>query len=388
VAERLEPGSQRHQFEIPDGVVFLNTASLAPQLRSVRAAGEAALDRRAAPWEIAAADWFSEAERLRGLFARVIGADADGVALVPASSYGLAVAAANLEAGPGDRVLVLDEEYPSGIYTWRAFAARTGAELNTVRRAEGQSWSEAVLAALDERDRIVSVPNVHWTNGALVDLEPIAERAHELGASLVLDLSQSAGAMPVDLEKLRPDFLVSVGYKWLLGPFSVAYLYVAERHRDGEPIEHNWILREGAEDFARLVDYTDRLQAGARRFDVGERTNFVLNPMAIAALEQILAWSVEAIADSLAEVTASIERGARERGLRTLAAGERGPHMVGIGFADGAPTDLAGSLVARGVHVGPRSDWLRVSPHLHTDESDVEQLFAALDAATGTGPTA
>ena len=382
MADGLEPGSERHLFEIPDGVAFLNTASLAPQLRSVRAAGEAALDRRATPWKIPSQDWFSESERLRELFARVIGADADGIALVPASSYGLAVAAANLDAGRGDRVLVLDEEYPSGIYTWRAFAARTGAEIHTVRRAEGQSWTEAVLAALDERDRIVSLPNVHWTNGALVDLERIREPVHDLGAALVLDLSQSAGAMPVDVERLRPDYLVSVGYKWLLGPFSVAYMYVDPRHREGEPIEHNWILREGAEDFARLVDYTDRLQPGARRFDVGERTNFVLNPMAIAALEQILEWSVEGIARTLGEVTASIERGARDRGLRTLAAGERAPHMVGIGVPEGAPEGLARDLVARDVHVGPRSDWLRVSPHLHTNADDIEQLFAALDAAT------
>src|SRR5918994_7376354 len=104
-------------------------------------------------------------------------------------------------------------------------------------------------SARSTRARIVSVPNLHWTNGALVDLEAVCERAHELGASLVLDVSQSAGAMPLDVGTLRPDFLVSVGYKWLLGPFSLAYLYVDERHRDGEPIEHNWIVRAGAEDF-------------------------------------------------------------------------------------------------------------------------------------------
>ena len=127
---------------------------------------------------------------------------------------------------------------------------RTGAELHTVRRETGQSWSDAILAALDERTAIVSVPNVHWTNGALIDLGPVCERAHELGAAVVLDVSQSAGAMPIDVTELRPDFLISVGYKWLLGPLSLAYLYVDERHWGGEPLEHNWIARKGAEDFA------------------------------------------------------------------------------------------------------------------------------------------
>jgi selenocysteine lyase/cysteine desulfurase len=381
VAAELDPTEERAKFEVPDGIAYFNVANLAPQLRSVRAAGEAALDRRAAPWTIGSADWFTEVERLRDLFARLIGADAEGVALAPATSYGMAVAAANLDAGPGERVLVLAEEYPSGIYTWRAFARRTGAEIHTVRPEDGEPWTEAILGALDARTRIVSVPNVHWTNGALVDLEAVCERAHELGASLVLDVSQSAGAMPLDVGRLRPDFLVSVGYKWLLGPFSLAYVYVDERHREGEPIEHNWIVRAGAENFARLVDYTDELQPGARRFDVGARTNFTLAPMAIAALEQVLEWTVAGIAGALAGTTAAIERGALARSLDPIPASDRGSHIVGIRLPDPRPGDLVGRLAERDVYAGVRSSWLRVAPHLHTTEADVDRLFAALDAA-------
>ena len=376
----LDPSTERARFEVVEGIAYFNTASLAPQLHSVRAAGDAALGRRGEPWRIASSDWFTEVERLRDLFAQVIGADADGVALIPASSYGLAIAAANLDAGPGQRVVVLDEEYPSGIYTWRAFVERTGAELHTVRRESGQSWAEAILSALDERTAILSVPNVHWTNGALVDLAPVCERAHELGAAVVLDLSQSLGAMPVDLAALRPDFLISVGYKWLLGPLSVAYLYVDERHREGQPIEHNWIVREGADDFAGLVEYTDALQPGARRFDVGARTNFVLTPMAIAALEQVLEWSVPRIGSALAGITAAIEESARARDLGAVPAAERGPHIVGIEVPEARREAILRELQAREVHLGPRSTWLRASPHLHTSEADIEQLFAALDA--------
>lgn len=346
----------------------------------MREAGDAALARVAEPWTIASEDWFTDVERLRGMFAELVDADADGVALVPATSYGMAVAAANLDAGPGERVIVLDEEYPSGIYTWSAFARHTGAELHTVRRERGQSWTEAILADLDERARIVSVPNVHWTNGALVDLPAVAERVHELDAALVLDLSQSAGAMAIDVGELRPDFAVSVGYKWLLGPFALGYLYVDERHRAGEPIEHNWIVRAGAQDFARLVDYTDELQPGARRFDVGERTNFTLVPMAIAALDQILDWRVARIGSALAETTAAIERRAAERDLEAVPAADRGPHMIGIELPGSVPEGLGRELAARGVHVGIRSSWMRVAPHLHTADGDRDRLFEALDS--------
>ncbi len=265
-------GGQRAAFNVPADIAYFNTANLAPQLHAVRAAGEAALERRGQPWTISAADWFSDVERLRSLFGELIGTSGEGVAIVPATSYGFAVAGRNLALRARQHVLVLKDEYPSGIYTWRAAARRSGAQIRTVAREPGQTSTDAVLAALDERVAIVSVPNVHWTDGAVIDLAAIAARSRELGARLVIDGSQSVGAMPLDIEQLRPDFLVSVGYKWLLGPFSVGYLYVAEEHRLGEPLEENWILRSGSEDFARLVDYRDEYQPGARRFDVGQRT--------------------------------------------------------------------------------------------------------------------
>ena len=278
----------------------------------------------------AAEDWFGDVERLRGLFAAIVGADAEVVALVPATSYGFAVAARNIGLGNGDRVLVLAEAYPSGIYSWRAAARRRGAEIVTVVREAGEAWTDAVLAALDERVAVVSVPNVHWTDGALVDLDAVAAGAVSVGARLVIDGSQSAGAMPLNVAELRPDYLISVGYKWQLGPFSLSYLYVAEEHRGGEPLEENWILRAGSEDLARLVDYRDEYQPGARRFDVGERTKFELTPMAIAALEQLVEWQVPRIAATLAAITEEIARGAQELGLDPLPADQRGPHMLGV----------------------------------------------------------
>ncbi|MFE3284338.1 aminotransferase class V-fold PLP-dependent enzyme, partial [Streptomyces sp. NPDC059233] len=240
----------RALFDIPDDIAYFNTASLAPTLRAGLRAGGAALKRRAQPWRIQAADWFDAAEERRGLFAALIGAGADDVALVPATSYGMAVAAANLDAAPGSRVLVLADEYPSGIYTWWRFTERTGARMLTVRREAGQTWTEAVLAVLDETVAVVSVPQVHWTDGTWLELERVAPAARAVGAALVVDASQSAGAVPLDVAVLRPDFLVTVGYKWLLGPFGLGYLYVSPARQDGRPLEENWILRQDAQDFA------------------------------------------------------------------------------------------------------------------------------------------
>jgi selenocysteine lyase/cysteine desulfurase len=372
---------QRSTFAVPPDVAYFNTANLSPQLHTVRAAGAAALERRGRPWTIAAADWFTDVERLRALFAELVGGDAEGVALVPATSYGFAVAARNLPLRAGDRVVVLAEEYPSGIYTWRAATRAVGAEIVTVHRGAGRTWTEAILEVLDERVSVVSVPNVHWTDGALVDLAAVSARSHQIGARLVIDGSQSIGAMPLDVAALRPDFVVSVGYKWLLGPFGVGYLYVAEQHRDGEPVEQNWILRDGSEDFARLVDYRDDYQPGARRFDVGERTKFELLPMAIAALEQLRTWQIPRIAAALSGLTGAIAAKATELGMDPLPAERRGPHMLGVKLPEAARSEILPALAAVNCFAAVRGESLRISPHLHVTGTDIGLLTSALTSA-------
>ena len=374
-------GSQRWRFAIPDDVAYFNTASMSPLLHSVRDAGERGLQRRAQPWTIASQDWFDDAERLRRFFASLIGAGADGVALVPATSYGLGIAARNLAATASHQVLVLADEFPSNFYTWQRFARRTGAELVVVERERGQPWTDAVLPAIGERTRIVAVPNVHWTNGAVLDLDAVATRARDAGAALCIDASQSLGVMPLDVERLRPDFVVAVGYKWMLGPFTVGYMYVAEQHRDGEPLEEAWINRVGSDDFAAVADYSDGYLPGARRFDVGQRGNFGLLPMAIAAVEQLLDWGVVNVASALREVTDEIDARVAALGLTRDAPEQRGPHMLGVDLPRDAARRVAVLLRERGVVASVRGTALRIAPHLHVVASDIDRLVEGLAAA-------
>jgi selenocysteine lyase/cysteine desulfurase len=369
--------SQRALFDVPADVAYFNCASIGPMLHSVREAGAAALARRARPWAISQRDWFTDSEHRRKLFARLIGADADGVALVPAASYGLAVAAANLDSRPGQQVLLIADDFPSSVYTWQRHCARSGAQLRTVARTPGQDWTAAVLAGIDETTTIVSVPNVHWTDGALLDLARIGAAARRAGARLVVDASQSIGALPLDLEAVRPDFLVTVGYKWLLGPFGCSYLYAAPEHRQGVPLEENWLLRQGSEDFSRLVDYREGYQAGARRYDMGQRSVFETTPAAIAALEQILDWGVARIAATLTATTGAIEQELGGLGL-AVTSRPRGPHLLGLALPPPARRRAAESLAAEGIHLSLRGDAVRISPHLHTSPEDIGRLGAAL----------
>ncbi len=256
-----------------------------------------------------------------------------------------------------------------------------GCPLVVAERGEGQSWTGATLAGISGRTRLVAVPNVHWTDGAMLDLRAVAAAARDAGAAVCVDASQSLGALPLDLEQLRPDFVVAVGYKWLLGPLGVGYLYVAGRHRAGEPLEENWINRAGSDDFAALADYTDEYLPGARRFDVGQRTSFGLVPMAIAAVGQLLDWGVANVAAALREVTGDIGRRASALGLTVPAAGQHGPHMLGIELPRDVARRIAASLAEQGVVASVRGTSLRIAPHLHIEAHDVDRLIDGLAAA-------
>ncbi len=369
--------SQRALFDLPEGVAFLNCANMSPQLGAVTAAGVEAVRRKREPWRTHAPDWFTGAEALRSAAAHLMGTSADGVALVNAVSYGVAIAAANVPMAKGQNVVVLAEQFPSNVYAWRTRAAREGAAVRTVTKEPAAGWTSAVRDAIDADTAVVAVPNCHWTDGALVDLVAVGARARSVGAALVVDASQSFGAYPIDVERVDPDFLVSVGYKWQLGPYGLGSLYVAPRWRDaGVPLEESWLTRAGAEDFAGLVDYTDDLRPGARRFDMGEYPQFVLGPMALAALSQLAAWGVEAVQATLRRLTDRVALASTALGLAVLPADQRVGHMVGVRFPGGVPDALPGRLAEERVFVSVRGDAVRVAPHVYNDEGDVERLLA------------
>jgi len=198
----------------------------------------------------------------------------------------------------GDRILLVAEEFPSGVLPWITVARKTGAVLSFVPAPERGGWTQAILANLDKRVKVVAMSTCHWTNAALIDLSPIGQACRQLGSVLVVDATQSLGAMPLALDEVKPDFLVAAGYKWLLSPYGSGLLYVAEQWRDARPLEESWQARDNARNFAALADYSETYAPGARRFDVGEKCTPTILPGAIAALEQILYLAVLAISDA------------------------------------------------------------------------------------------
>lgn len=370
---------QRHLFDIPQDIAYLNCAYMSPLLKRVRDAGVHGLSRKAHPWEIVPRDFFSGSDALRQAFAELINADADDIALVPAAGYGVSTAAHNLPLSRGQTVVVAQDQFPSNVYPWRERAAGVGARIRTVARPASGGWTRAVLDSVDRETAIVAIPQCHWTDGGVFELEQIADACRANGTALSLDLTQSLGVLPFDVSRIQPDFLSCAAYKWLLGPYSIGFLYVSERwQREGRPIEHNWIHRKNAEDFARLVDYQDDFEPGARRFDVGERSNFALVPAAEAGLRQILEWGVDNICETIGARADSIAERLRPLGLTAPPREERAPHYLGMQMESGLPPDLLPELAKRRVYVSVRGSSIRITPHLYNNESDIDRLVNAL----------
>ena len=360
---------QADVFSLPTRVHYLNCAYAAPLMRPVEAAAAWALFRLRSPHQLGAAAFFDEAERARELFARLVNGDAEGVALLPSVSYGVALAARNVRVERGQNVVIAEGQFPSNVYGWRRLCGERGATLRVVP-------GNRIVEAIDRRTAVVGIGTVDWTDGTVYPLQEIGERARDVGAALVLDGIQSVGAMPFDVRAVQPDFLVCASYKWLLGPMGLGVCWMSPKFRDGVPLEETWLGRCNSFDFARLTQYVDEYEPGARRFDAGGRAQFVLLPMLNAALTQLLEWEVDRIQRYSRRVGCIARRELEELGCEVS---DGAGHLFAIRPPSGIEaTELHRELERAGVYVSLRGERLRVSVNVFNDEKD---LGALLDVA-------
>ena len=361
---------------------------MAPASKRVADAGRKALERLQIPSRLETADFFEPSARVRRLFARLVNApDPDRVAIVPAVSYGMATVARNMPLGPGRTVVVVEEQFPSAVYTWRRACRESGATLRTVAApptagSRGEAWNAAVLDAIDESTAAAVLPPLHWTDGLRFDLDAIGTRARAVGARLIVDGTQAIGAFPFDVTRTRPDALICAGYKWLTGPYALGVAWYGPAFDDGTPLEENWITRRGSDRFNDLVNYRDDYQPGAIRFDVGERSSFLLLPMLEAALEQVLEWGPETVQAHTGDLTNAAVEQLRELGCRVEDARWRAGHLFGVRLPRGVDIPQLGrDLRARQVSVSLRGGAVRIAPHLYNDAGDLEALTEVVAGA-------
>src|SRR5271169_1307879 len=374
---------QRHLFDIPDDVAYLNCAYMSPLMKAALEAGTAGLAGKAHPWELTPDKFFTGSDEFRSTAAQLIDCPADCIAIVPSVSYGIATAARNLPVTKGQSILVLEEQFPSNYYAWQRLAEDNGASLKIVPWPEDNDWTAAVLNSLTPDVAIAALPHVQWTSGGRLDLVRISEACRKLGAALVLDLTQSLGALPFSVRDVQPDFAVAASYKWLLGPYSVGLLYAAPKWQGGMPLEENWIQRANARDFSSLILYTENYDEGARRFDMGERSNFALIPAAVGAMKQLLEWKVEEISDAAGALNRELAAAAAELGFSSPPENLRAPHYLCLRRKAGILPELAEMLARDKVFVSVRGSSIRVTPNVYNSAADAERLMACLRQTSG-----
>jgi selenocysteine lyase/cysteine desulfurase len=370
--------SQKDLFLIEEGLTYLNCANMSPMLKAVNEAGLRALETRATPWKIAAEDWFTNAEKLRSLTSKVFQTNSDNIALIPSVSYGIAVAAKNFKLNKGKEIIVLEQQYPSNYYVWENLASQQNLEIVVVKKIKNKTLTETILEKISSNTAIIALPNCHWITGTYIDLQLISEASKFVGSYFVLDLSQSLGVLPIDIEKIQPDFAVSVGYKWLMGPYGLGYMYVSKKWQEiGEPLEYSWLTKKGSENFANLTNYVAGYRDGARKFDMGAFPQFNLLPMSIEALQQIDNWEIDSVQTKLKKLTDKINNYKKEVGIfdeTSLSVG----HISSIPLDDLNINKLKDRLQSNNVVVSFRGTSVRVSPHLYNDFEDIDKLISCL----------
>jgi selenocysteine lyase/cysteine desulfurase len=373
--------SQRALFDIPDDVCFLNAASYSPLPLAVLEAGRTGVGRKGRPWLIDQAFASEQYERARGAAARLINAHPEDVALVSSVGYGVATAAKISPVPPGSRVIVLRDDHSSPVLEWMTRADESEFAVETVQRPGDGDWTAALLSAIERPGAapiaIVSISSVHWSDGCVVDIEPVALALRARGALLLVDATQGAGVIDLDVRKLDPDFVVFPTYKWLLGPYGRAFLYIAKRHQAAIPLEQTSYGRRAVR-AEQQVYFTDTgYVSGARRFDMGERDHFISMGMAAVGMDMIAGWGTQAIAVRLAELTGRMADGLRGGNVSVVDARVRAPHILSLSFRDGMPKDLVERLAAEKIFVASRLGRLRISPHVYNDEGDIERFLKA-----------
>ena len=372
---------QKHLFKLPNDQIYLNCARRGPQSKKLEALGKAAISQQCDPNSYSNADFFNAPRQIKEAFADLMEiADPNRVAIIPSASYGLANVANNLNLKKGEKIIVVGAQFPSNMYAWMDEVDKAGGILKIVEpptlENRGQNWNEAILAAIDDQTRMVALAHVHWSDGTLFDLKNIRAKTKQHGALLVVDGTQSIGALPFSIKEIQPDALITCSYKWMLGPYSLGVAYYGEAFDNGEPIEKNWINRLNSDDFTNLANYQPLYRPKANRYSMGEQSNFILSPLLLAAIGQLKTWGVANIQQYCSDITKNAVAEWRDMGLYIEADNWRGHHLFGIRLNDKFDgTKLKEALTKANISVSFRGTAMRVSPNIYNDESEIKALL-------------
>jgi len=374
---------QKSKFILSNKISYLNCAYMSPMLKKVEKAGIAGIKQKRKPYQIVPNDFFQNVTLTKKCFSSIIDCDNhERIAIIPAASYGIANVVNNIKLNPGEEIILVDEQFPSNVYPWLAYANNKNINVVFVKRPNslngcGKKWNEKILKSINNKTKVVAIGHVHWADGTLFDLLSIRKKTKKVGALFIIDGTQSIGALPFSIKKFKPDALICAGYKWLMGPYGIGLAYYGPYFDKGDPIEDNWINRKGSENFSGLVEYNNEYGVFSKKYNVGQQSNFILIPMLLEGLKQITRWGVNNIQDYCKNLIGEEIKKIDKKKYWVEEESYRSNHLFGI-----VPVEKDNKLLKKfkekKISISIRGNKIRISPNVYNSKSEIKKLFECL----------
>ncbi len=366
--------------EMADETVWLNTAHQGRlPTRAVDALAEA-VQWKLHPEMLAGSERFTTVPaRLRSALAGVLGAGEDEVILANSASYGLHLLANGLDLRRGDEVLVAANDFPSDILPW-LMLRRDGIEVRTLEPQDEVLTAEEVAGALTHRTRVVCLPWVHSFSGRIIDLHEIGQVCRTRDIWFVVNGSQAVGAMPVDVQALPVDALVSAGFKWLCGPYGTGLCWLQPELFDAlRSTKLYWLSALTVEDLvAPSLNLNSISPRRTGKFDIFGTANFFNFVPFATAVELMLDLGTHRVAADVDALVIRLLAGLDWERFRLVSdAHQRSSLVVLEPLADDAHTVLE-RLAKGGVYVAERRGRVRISPHFYNTPNDIDRALELL----------
>jgi selenocysteine lyase/cysteine desulfurase len=374
----------RSAFADLEGVAYLNVSLQGPMPLAAAREAVAALEWKKHPYRVPDSAYFDLPDRIREKVARLVGGQPEEVAVTTGASAGLAAVAAGFDWKPGDEVLVGRGEFPAHFATWLRYQQAGKLRVRQVEPKGRFISADDYIEAIGPQTRVISASLVRFDNGGRLDAARVARACERFGAALVLDVSQCAGAMRINLRELGAAMAVCSGYKYLLGPYGTGFFWIASEWIERLPLGAAYFMAlEGAREFHALPSGNLRLAPGARRWDSAEPASFTNLAAFDSSLDFVLGIGVEAIEryndaligqilDALPHTNCSLASPSERE--------SRGPFVCVSARNPKETQALYEKLRAAQVSVSLRENALRVSPHIYNTAEDIARLLKLLSA--------
>jgi len=368
-----------HEFE---GATYLNLAGQSPIPKSAIRAIQTAIEWKKFPHRIPDSAYFDTPNKIRASIAKIIGGKPEEIALTDGASTGMLSVAYGLDWKPGDEVVTAASEFPLQYTSWKPMEEREAIKLKIVSPRDRFLTADDLIAALTPRTRLVSVSLVRFDNAVMLDAARLAAACHAQGALLLLDASQCCGAIPLDVNQLGVDFMVSAGYKWLLGPFGTGFFWAKHEHLSKmRPGPFYWMAAEGAENFAALNFADPKPAKAARRWDAAETANYYNLAALEAGLELVLRIGPQNVAAHNHKLIDQLfSRLPLDRFVvaSPLDHQHRGPYGCFQARTAEKTKEYYDKLRGENIITSLRENKIRVSPYIYNNERDIDRLISVV----------